>query len=120
MDGKPFGANICYSEPDKFGLNPAQGSTFKPIPEEKIPPAILSLASSAAQAHGLRIAAVDIAMDGHIPRIVDMNASPDLSFTNARGKKLNHALAKSIQELALSGGLTDFSMEVRGRGHDIA
>ncbi len=104
VDGKVFGTNICYSEPEKFGLNPAQGATFKAISEESVPIEVLTLAKRAADAHELKIAAVDIALDSQSqPHILDMNASPDLSFTNARGAQLKYAVAQSIQNMMIEG-----------------
>lgn len=120
VDGKTFGSNICYSEPGKFGLNPAQGSTFKAIPEESVPTEILSLAKKAADAHGLKIAAVDIAMDEESkPRVMDMNASPDLSFRNARGEQLKHAVATSIQNMVMDGPqLEDYRVRPPQTGYE--
>jgi hypothetical protein len=104
VDGKIFGANIAYSEPNGFGLNIAQGATFKPVPLASMPPEILSLAMKAAKVHGLKVAAVDIALDHHSrPRVLDMNASPDLSFANEQGETLSDAVAGSIAALALEG-----------------
>lgn len=96
VDGKIFGANISYSEPGEFGLNPAQGANFKPLDPKLLPKGLAKLAATAAKELGLKVAAIDVVIGREGPQILDMNANPDLSQTNHQGQSLKQAFATSV------------------------
>ena len=98
IDGEVFATHVCLSEVGKFGLNPAQGTMLAPVSPQLLPEKIMELANNAANAIGLKVAAIDIAMGlNQLPQVLDMNANPDLSQVNHQGISIKQAFAASIQ-----------------------
>lgn len=106
INGEPFGANVLYSQPGEYSLNPEQGATSKSIWLEKLPEGVVNTALRAIGAFSKysspRVAAVDVILDEKgRPQVLDMNVSPNPTLTNERGKMLMEGIADDVRSMTL-------------------